>query len=287
MIRRIALSALLLATAILAGCASGPKFSEISSSIAPIPANAGRIYFFRSSSMFGAAIQPDIRLDGQVVGASKPGGFFYVDRPAGDHLAAASTEVENTASFTLQAGETKYLRTSPSMGLLVGHITIEIEDPQKAKAEIETLSLTGSVGGGAVMTSSSTTTTTTTRKTTPSTSPVPEPQTDASGRPATTRHLDAAALDGHTWTFPHPRDPARYHDVQIRFANGIATANNARSGSSGPYTVEDDKVCIQYAAEAWGHACYWVYDGASTAGGVPTPMLRTVSSHHSVPLTIN
>ena len=112
MIRRIVLSALVLAGAFLAGCASGPKFSEVSSSILPIPAAEGRIYFFRSSSMMGAALQPDIRLDGEVVGSSKPGGFFYVDRPAGSYTAAAATETEKTITFDLAAGETKYLRTS-------------------------------------------------------------------------------------------------------------------------------------------------------------------------------
>ena len=76
MIRRIVLTALVLAGAFLAGCASGPTYSEVSSKILPIPAAEGRIYFFRSSSMLGAAVQPDVRLDGEVVGTSKPGGFF-------------------------------------------------------------------------------------------------------------------------------------------------------------------------------------------------------------------
>ena len=102
----------------------------------------GRIYFLRSASMLGAAIQPDIRLNDQVVGQSRPGGYFYVDRPAGSYIASASTETEKTASFMLDAGETKYLRSSPSFGLLVGRIVIEIETTEKAKSELPSLSLT-------------------------------------------------------------------------------------------------------------------------------------------------
>lgn len=140
--RRIALASLIAAATLFAGCASGPKYAEIAKSIPTLKSGDGRIYFFRSDSMFGAAIQPEIRLNGVVVGNSKPGGFFYVDRPAGNYVGAASTETEKTLSFALAAGETKYVRTSPSFGVLVGRINLELEDPKKAQAEIETLSFT-------------------------------------------------------------------------------------------------------------------------------------------------
>jgi hypothetical protein len=129
---------------VLAGCATGgAKYHELASSMPTLKSGEGRVYFFRSSSFVGAALQPEIRLNGQVVGVSKPGGFFYVDRPAGNYTAAAATETEKSASFALQAGETKYLRTSPSIGILVGRILVELESPDKAKAELATLSYTG------------------------------------------------------------------------------------------------------------------------------------------------
>jgi hypothetical protein len=130
---------------LLAGCATGIKHDQMASSMASLKQGDGRIYFFRSSSFVGAAIQPDIRLDGNVVGTSKPGGFFYVDRPAGNHVASASTETEKTVSFTLQSGETKYIRSSVGFGLLVGRLILEPETPEKAKAELGSLSYTGEV----------------------------------------------------------------------------------------------------------------------------------------------
>jgi len=142
--RRLILSFVMAGTAVLAGCASGPKFSEVAQSIPTLKADQGRIYFFRSSSMMGAAIQPDIRLNGDVVGSSKPGSFFFVDRPAGNYVAATSTETEKTGSFALEAGETKYVRTAPAFGLLVGRIVVSVEDPATAKAEIDKLAYTGS-----------------------------------------------------------------------------------------------------------------------------------------------
>lgn len=140
MIRRFILAATLAGTALLTGCASGPKYAEMASTIPAIKQGEGRVYFFRSDSMVGAAVQPDIRLNNEVVGSSKPGGFFYVDRPAGSFAAAASTETEKTVTFTLDAGETKYVRTSPSFGVLVGRIVLQLEEPAKAKTEIQTLS---------------------------------------------------------------------------------------------------------------------------------------------------
>ncbi|MET3917216.1 hypothetical protein ABID97_003998 [Variovorax sp. OAS795] len=132
-------------TILAAGCASGVKYQDMASSMPSLKGGEGRIYFFRSASMFGAAVQPEIRLNNDVVGTSKPGGFFYVDRPAGNYVAASSTETEKTASFTLAENEVKYLRTSPSFGLLVGRVVIELESAEKAKAELGSLSYTGTV----------------------------------------------------------------------------------------------------------------------------------------------
>lgn len=131
---------------VMAGCATGVKYQDMASTIPAVKPDQGRVYFFRSSVMFGAAIQPEIRLDGQVVGASKPGGFFYVDKAPGNYLASTATETEKTLSFTLAAGETKYIRTSPSFGVMVGRIVMDLETPEKALAELPSLSFTGNDG---------------------------------------------------------------------------------------------------------------------------------------------
>lgn len=128
---------------VLAGCASGVKHKDMEAVMPNMKPGEGRIYFFRTPSMGGAAIQPDIRLNGDVVGASKPGGFFFVDRPAGSYTAATTSETEKSASFVLEAGETKYLRTTPSIGILVWRIAIGLETPERARAELPSLSYTG------------------------------------------------------------------------------------------------------------------------------------------------
>lgn len=131
------------AALIATGCASGPQYKEMASSIPTLGADHGRIYFFRSSSVLGAGIQPDIKLNGAVVGESKPGGFFYIDEPAGQYTVSTETETEKTLSFALNTGETKYIRTSISMGILVGHVAPSLETPENATKEIEGLKYTG------------------------------------------------------------------------------------------------------------------------------------------------
>ena len=139
---RLALTGMALSF-LMAGCASGVKHSEMASSIPSLKSGEGRVYFLRSASMFGAAVQPDLRLNNEVVGESKPGGFFFVDRPAGKYVASAATETEKTLSFVLDSGETKYVRSSPSMGLMVGRVVLELKTPEKAKEDLSSLSYTG------------------------------------------------------------------------------------------------------------------------------------------------
>ncbi|MCG3174985.1 MAG: hypothetical protein GMKNLPBB_03319 [Myxococcota bacterium] len=114
------------------GCASGTKYDKAITQLPAMPSNQGRIMFYREGSPMGAAIQPDIRLNGEKVGKSTPGGFFHVDRPIGDYEVSCSTEVDKKLTFTLAAGETRYIRTKITMGLMVGHVHPILEDREKA-----------------------------------------------------------------------------------------------------------------------------------------------------------
>ena len=141
---RFRLVVLLAIAAVITGCATGPKFAETASSMPALKAGDGRIFFYRSNSMVGAAIQPDVRLNGEVVGPSKPGGFFYVDRPAGAYTAATSTETEKTVSFQLDAGESKYIKMTPGFGVVVGRMVMSVEPAATARTELASMSYVGS-----------------------------------------------------------------------------------------------------------------------------------------------
>lgn len=117
----------------LSACASGPAYKD--TSIAPMRSDQGRIFFYRPSSM-GAAVQPDIKLNGEVVGSAVPNGFFYVDRAPGNYEVIAATEAENKLTFTLEKGQLRYVRLDMAMGLFVGHVIPRLADETTGAKEI-------------------------------------------------------------------------------------------------------------------------------------------------------
>lgn len=65
--------------AVAAGCATGPAF------VAPEPPRAGRavVYIYRSSSMFGAGVKPQVWVAGRPVGTMLSGGYLRVEVASG------------------------------------------------------------------------------------------------------------------------------------------------------------------------------------------------------------
>lgn len=126
----------------LAACAGGPKYSEMQNTIPNLAANTGRIYIYRTA-VVGFAIQPDVKIDGEVVGSAKPDGFFYVDRPPGDYTITTSTEVKRSLTLTLASGQTRYVRLDISMGFFAGHVSPELVDDATGEKDVASLHYAG------------------------------------------------------------------------------------------------------------------------------------------------
>lgn len=135
---------MVLASALLAGCtATGPKYVEIKPQLGSPAEGQGRVFFFREAAFVFSAVQPDVAVNGSKVGTSMPGGFFFVDLAAGQHVCSATTEVERKLSFALDSGETKYIKTSPSVGVLVGRLNFQLTSAVDAEKQLENLHYTG------------------------------------------------------------------------------------------------------------------------------------------------
>ncbi|MCW5670408.1 MAG: DUF2846 domain-containing protein [Hydrogenophaga sp.] len=143
-VRGWAVALALLAAALLSGCAaSGHSYGAVSSALPPLTDKACRVFFYRTDSMFGAAMQPEILLDGQRVGKSQPGGFFYVDTHPGRHLATSQTENEARLEFDIEPGQTMYVASSITFGVLVGRIQLNLQPEALALSELSPLRYTG------------------------------------------------------------------------------------------------------------------------------------------------
>jgi hypothetical protein len=141
--KRFRVITVLLLLILVSACASGPKFSEVQSTIPALSSDQGRIFFYRSSSMGGGAIQPSIMLNGAVVGNSQPGGFFYVDQAPGAKEVSTTTEVEKKLTFTLESGQTRYVKTIVRFGIMVGRVYPELVDNAIGEKEIAEASYIG------------------------------------------------------------------------------------------------------------------------------------------------
>jgi len=119
----------------ITGCASGPQYRALHATEAPLAAGNGRIYIYRTA-VLGAAVQPDVKLNDQVVGSAVPEGYFFLDRPAGNYEISTATEVKRTLSLTLEPDQSRYVRLNIGMGFFVGHVWPELIDNQVAEKEI-------------------------------------------------------------------------------------------------------------------------------------------------------
>lgn len=105
------IAAAALGAALLAGC-GGPRYKDVAGTIPIMVPDTGRIYFYQPPAPLGVvSSQPYLRVNGMKVGRSKPGSFFYVNRPAGKYEIDTLREGESL-SFTLAPGQTRYVRLS-------------------------------------------------------------------------------------------------------------------------------------------------------------------------------
>lgn len=129
---------------VVGGCAtSGPKFSEAGARSVTNPnAETARIYLYRTV-LLGAAVQPEVKVNGVVVGRAVPRGYFFVDQPPGACEITTTTEVERKLSLTLEKGQVRYVKLSIGLGFFVGHVYPELIDSEIALREIQNLRFTG------------------------------------------------------------------------------------------------------------------------------------------------
>ena len=136
-------AALAFAALLTACAATGPKMAEISAAIPAVKTGEARVYVYRNSSLVGAAMQPDVLVNGRVAGSSKPGGFFFVDVKPGPVEISTSTEIEKKLTFTAEAGQARYVRTVIGLGLVVGRVYPELVDNAEGAKEIADTSYIG------------------------------------------------------------------------------------------------------------------------------------------------
>lgn len=85
---RVSFASVVLAVALLAGCASGnlaPEAAQLEAKRYQVPFGKSSIYIYRANQYFGSAVLSEVYLDGELIAVVGPGNFIRVDVEPGKH----------------------------------------------------------------------------------------------------------------------------------------------------------------------------------------------------------
>lgn len=132
----------LLIASLFVGCASVPKAdSQLSQQAkqltAPAEGNA-TIYVFRSNTVKGAALKKDVWIDGECLGETSRGVFFYKEVPANQkHVVSTESEFSpNHLEVATEAGKLYFIQQYIKMGAFVGGANLKQVDEATGKKAI-------------------------------------------------------------------------------------------------------------------------------------------------------
>ena len=132
--------ALFMFVLVTACAATGPTLSELGAEIPPLAAGKSRIYFYRLLVLEGSAIQPQVRVDGEVVGRAVPRGVFLVDVDPGKHVVSITADDKLILPLVVRMGEESYVRMATEPSFWTTNIRPVAVDVEVGKHETKALS---------------------------------------------------------------------------------------------------------------------------------------------------
>ena len=138
------LTALAAGAVVLAGCASNAP-APTTEAAAPITTTAAHpasdkagLYVYRDG--IATTIDNNITLNGQCLGQSKKGGYFFIELPAGKHkLETIALFKQNVIDLDMQAGKSYYVRHYLQFHVVAPYPNLEVMSEAKARPAIAKL----------------------------------------------------------------------------------------------------------------------------------------------------
>ena len=132
---------------LLSGCASvpmeeGKETDSAKEFNAPSPGKSG-VYVYRDDTVFGGALKKGVWIDGECIGETAKGVFFYHEVD-GDKEHTISTESEfsnNDLVVSMKEGLLYFIRQYIKMGVFVGGAGLELKDEETGKKEVAKLNM--------------------------------------------------------------------------------------------------------------------------------------------------
>ncbi len=135
MYRNVIAGLLLLATLVVSGCASVPMGSndadQALKQFPTPPQEKAGLYVYRDSFM-GKALKKSVSLDGQLLGETANGVYFYEVIEPGEHSLSTESEFsDNSIDFMADAGENYFVEQYIKMGVFVGGAGLNMVEKTK------------------------------------------------------------------------------------------------------------------------------------------------------------
>jgi hypothetical protein len=128
---------------VISSCATGNSALISMDDIPSLSENKSRIYFYRTSLIFGSGMRPNIFLNGKKVGVSSSGTAFYVDIDPGKYKVSVDTILypggEGGLDFEVHGNEVVYVRTWTGASSFAGRTNAEVISPETAEKDIKGL----------------------------------------------------------------------------------------------------------------------------------------------------
>lgn len=133
MLRELKYACVLVVAVIAAGCATGIRYQP--QSAPDRPSDLATVYIYRSA-VFGTAVQPAVRLDGERISTLRPRGYSVHYLEPGTYEVSAKTESTSRLTIHARPGEVLYVRGKIRMGFFVGRPKLELVTAEVAEEQL-------------------------------------------------------------------------------------------------------------------------------------------------------
>lgn len=137
----IRLSSFALVAALASATAdAAPLDPAVAAKLGPPADGKAQVVFFRPAKFAGAAMGYIVREGKDELGKLRNGKYFVATVEPGAHTYTVHSEAKDNLNLEVEAGETYFVSSSMSMGLLVGHPNLSpstVEEFQKVMDKLE------------------------------------------------------------------------------------------------------------------------------------------------------
>lgn len=139
MFKKVILGAMLVASAVLTGCASVPMASPEMDNQAKqftTVSDKAKIYIYRNENM-GAAVKMPVLLNGMSVGDTVAKSYILREVEPGEHTILSKTENDAELKLTAQAGSNYYVWQEVKMGAFSARSKLHLVDEAEGQKSVK------------------------------------------------------------------------------------------------------------------------------------------------------